>query len=103
MCYSLYMKTQQNAAQNLTPRQRECVRRYALGDTQAKIAQEFGVNRSTVARTMQLPAAQAHLLRLLDDLDREFVKSAVYAPYAVMLAGGKRRRKAYVRGAREVG
>lgn len=76
------------------PQKREIARRYAAGDSQGRISEEMQLCRVVIRREIESPEMQAQVAKLLDDIDREFVKSMVYAPFAIVLGGGKVRRKA---------
>lgn len=84
----------QKPGKNSLPEWREVVRRRAVGETASKIAEDTGMSVRWVRLILQRPEARAHLAKLLDDMDAEMVRSQVYAPYLLLLAGGKRRRRA---------
>lgn len=83
-----------SCAKKGSPLWRAILRARAVGDTAAKIAQDIGVHRSTVERVIQQPEAKAHLAKLLDDMDAELVRTHAMSPWALLVLGGKRRRKA---------
>lgn len=74
------------------PMWRDIVRRRAVGETVEKIAEDIGKSRGWVYTVLNRPECKTHLAKLLDDMDAELVRAMVYAPYAILLAGGKRRR-----------
>lgn len=73
------------------------MRARAGGDSVRKIADDTGLTYQYVHKVISTPEAKAHLAALLDAMDAEFVRSMVYSPWAVLLAGGTRRRKALTR------
>jgi len=81
-------------AEKNTPLWRAIIRARAVGETHAKISQDLEVGVRTVDRVLRQPEARAHLAKLLDDMDDALVRSHTMSPWALMLAGGKRRRKA---------
>src|SRR5689334_15495205 len=61
-------KFQNDPTAALTPRQRHAARLLIAGQTAKGVAAELGIDRHTVSDWKKLPAFQAELTRLLNDL-----------------------------------
>lgn len=68
------------------------IRRRAVGHTVPKIAAETKATKLAIHRILASPEGRAHLEKLMDDIDADFVRAAALAPFA-SLAGGAHRRK----------
>jgi DNA-binding NarL/FixJ family response regulator len=65
----------------LSARERAIARAYAIGRTQTQIARELGFNRGTVRSALQRPEVRDEVRRMMDMLDTEAVRAAIYAPF----------------------
>jgi hypothetical protein len=71
------------------------LRAYAAGDSTGKIAKDFGVSVAAVYTLLARPEAKEIVARILDDMDRELVQSAVYVPWLMLLEGADKVERGY--------
>ncbi len=71
----------------LSPRDHVIVREVAAGKPYAKAAKAAGCHINTVCRTMAKPAARELLDRMVEEMDREFVRTHTATRFAAILGG----------------